>query len=55
MRAAVRAFAGRRGKHRPAYAATAFHKSTGLFPDPPSYGAIIDSSLISAAISQAGS
>ena len=31
-----------------------FHKSTGLFPDPPSYASIIDSSLISAAISQAG-
>ena len=32
-----------------------FHKSTGLFPNPPSYGSIIDSSLISAAIGQAGS
>jgi ABC-type nitrate/sulfonate/bicarbonate transport system substrate-binding protein len=31
-----------------------FHKSTGLFPNPPSYGSIVDSSLISAAIGQAG-
>lgn len=35
--------------------AASFHKSTGLFPDPPSYGSIVDSSLISAAIGQAGS
>jgi ABC-type nitrate/sulfonate/bicarbonate transport system substrate-binding protein len=35
--------------------ASSFHKSTGLFPDPPAYGSIIDSALISAAISQAGS
>jgi ABC-type nitrate/sulfonate/bicarbonate transport system substrate-binding protein len=35
--------------------AASFHKATGLFPNPPPYGSIIDSSLIAAAISQAGS
>jgi ABC-type nitrate/sulfonate/bicarbonate transport system substrate-binding protein len=34
--------------------ASSFHKSTGLFPNPPAYGSIVDSSLISAAISAAG-
>jgi len=34
--------------------AASFHKTSGLFPNPPSYSSIIDSSLISAAVSQAG-
>jgi ABC-type nitrate/sulfonate/bicarbonate transport system substrate-binding protein len=36
-------------------AAVNFHKTAGLFPDPPSYNSLIDSSLISAATAAAGS
>jgi ABC-type nitrate/sulfonate/bicarbonate transport system substrate-binding protein len=33
----------------------AFHKASGLFLNPPSYGTLIDTSLISAAVAKAGS
>jgi ABC-type nitrate/sulfonate/bicarbonate transport system substrate-binding protein len=35
--------------------AASFHKTSGLFPNPPAYGSIIDSSLISSAVGGAGS